>query len=368
MSTNTDKTGLLALDGALRRDEMAEAFARRDPAYDGAFFVAVRTTGIFCRPTCPSRPDPRNVEFLTNLRECLEAGYRPCKRCRPAEPAGTPPPWAAGLMRLVADASDGRPGDAELRALGVTPERARRWFRAHCGMTFAEWSRAHRLAGAFTRLREGGDIDAVGYEAGFESASGFRAAFARVFGVAPGQVRAGSGAGVDRWVVGWIGSPVGSLVAAVREEGVSLLEFQDCRGWEANLESLRRSSGCVVVPGEHQWLDRLRVELEEYFTGRRREFTVPLAMTGTPFQEEVWRELQRIPFGETLSYEVLAKRVGCPTGQRAVALANGRNRIVILIPCHRVIGKDGSLTGYGGGLWRKRLLLELERTGRLPGA
>ena len=118
---------------------------------------------------------------------------------------------------------------------------------------------------------------------------------------------------------------------------------------------------CAVVPGEHKWLTQLRRELTEYFAGDRSELAVPLAIRGTPFQEKVWRELRLIPYGETISYDELARRIGQPTAQRDVARANGMNRICILIPCHRVIGKDGSLTGYGGGLWRKRLLLALER-------
>jgi AraC family transcriptional regulator of adaptative response/methylated-DNA-[protein]-cysteine methyltransferase len=145
------------------------------------------------------------------------------------------------------------------------------------------------------------------------------------------------------------------------------VEFTDRRMLETNLASIRQRFRSPVVPGEHRWLKQLDSELKEYFAGRRTGFDVPLAPGGTEFQEKVWAQLRAIPFGQTIAYEELARRVDRPTAQRAVALANGRNRIAILIPCHRVIGKDGSLTGYGGGLWRKRLLLELERTGRLPG-
>ena len=136
---------------------------------------------------------------------------------------------------------------------------------------------------------------------------------------------------------------------------------------EHNLQALRRRFGCAIVPGQHPSLERLRAELNEYFQGKRHEFTLPLASRGTPFQDKVWQELRRIRYGQTISYDELARRVGQPTAQRAVARANGMNCVAILIPCHRVIGKDGTLTGYGGGLWRKRLLLELERTGSLPG-
>ena len=345
------------------RAEMERAFAARDPGYDGVFFVAVRTTGIFCRPSCASRPQPANVEFLPSVRACLSAGYRPCKRCLPDQVDGAPPPWVAALLARL-DAAPDRPLRAEdLRALGITPERARRWFQEHHGMTFTAWCRARRLAGAFARLREGASLDEATFAAGFESHSGFREAFRRTFGEAPGRSRASG----ERVVVTPLESPLGPLLAGARDEGICLLEFADRRPAGAQIEDWRRTFRCAVVPGTHPWLDRLRIELDGYFAGGHHDFVVPLAPRGTPFQQEVWRALGGIPYGVTISYEELARRVGRPTGQRAVALANAANRIAILIPCHRVIGKDGTLTGYGGGLWRKRLLLELERTGRLPG-
>jgi AraC family transcriptional regulator of adaptative response/methylated-DNA-[protein]-cysteine methyltransferase len=162
-------------------------------------------------------------------------------------------------------------------------------------------------------------------------------------------------------------SPLGALLTGCTDGGVCLLHFLDSLRQEALPERLAARFQLPVVPGEHPWLTRLGEELAEYFQGRRRDFTVPLASQGTSFQEQVWAALRQIPFGETISYEALARRVERPTAQRAVARANAQNQIAILIPCHRVIGKDGTLTGYGGGVWRKRLLLELERTGRLPG-
>ncbi len=360
---NDDAT--LPLSLLPQRAEMERAFALRRTDYDGIFFVAVRTTGIFCRPSCPSQPNPDNVEFLPSIRECLFSGYRPCKRCRPTEVDGSPPDWVAGLMKLVSDSPDARLKAEDLRKLGITPERARRWFREHHGMTFTAWCRAHRLAGAFNRIRTGSGLDEAGLDAGFESQSGFRDAFTRAFGTAPGKIR--QEAPPQRIVVAMLESPVGPLLAGAHDDGVCLLEFSDRRMLEHNLGVLRQRFDCAIVAGSHPLLERLNSELTSYFAGGIRQFTVPIVARGTPFQEEVWTELQRIPHGTTISYEELAGRVNRPTGQRAVARANGDNRISILIPCHRVIGKDGELTGYGGGLWRKRLLLHLERTGRLPG-
>jgi AraC family transcriptional regulator of adaptative response/methylated-DNA-[protein]-cysteine methyltransferase len=342
------------------RREMMRAFRAKNAEYDGVFFVAVKTTGIFCRPSCPSHPNPDNVEFFGSVKECLAAGYRACQRCRPLETDGTPPPWAAKLIQRAESTPDARIRAADLREMGVTPERARRWFKQHYGMSFAAWCRGHRLAGALNRIRNGATLDDVIFDSGFESHSGFREAFNRTFGDAPGRARH-AGASI---VIAMIESPLGPLLAGARDEGICLLEYTDRRMLETILATMRKRLACAIVPGEHKWLTRLRRELGDYFAGGRREFTVPVAPHGTEFQERVWRELRLIPPGETISYEELARRIGQPSARRAVAQANGMNRICILIPCHRVIGKDGSLTGYGGGLWRKRLLLELERTQR----
>jgi AraC family transcriptional regulator of adaptative response/methylated-DNA-[protein]-cysteine methyltransferase len=345
------------------REEMERAFARKDASYDGVFYVSVKTTGIFCRPSCPSRPNLDNVEFFLSVKECFFAGYRPCKRCHPLEANGKPPEWVQPLISRVEAAPDARLKAADLRGLGITPERARRWFQQHYGMSFAAWCRGNRLAGAFTRIRQGAALDDAIFDSGFESHSGFREAFSRVFGEAPGRSRENG----DRVVITMLETPLGPLLAGATDQGINFLEYTDRRMLEYNLKAMHRRFGCAIVPGQHPLLERLRKELNEYFQGGRQEFTLPLASRGTPFQDRVWQELRRIPYGQTISYDELARRIGQPTAQRAVARANGMNYVAILIPCHRVIGKDGSLTGYGGGLWRKRLLLELERTGRLPG-
>ena len=161
-------------------------------------------------------------------------------------------------------------------------------------------------------------------------------------------------------IVSEIESPVGVLVAGVTDEGACLLEFRDREILETQVAKVRARVG-PTGSGSHEYLDQLRSELVGYFAGHRREFTVPLVYPGTPFQTKVWNALRAIPFGQTISYEELARRVGSPDGQRAAGHANGQNPLAIVIPCHRVINKDGKLGGYGGGLWRKRLLLGLER-------
>lgn len=201
-------------------------------------------------------------------------------------------------------------------------------------------------------------MDDVVFDHGFESHSGFRTAFTRAFGKAPGAM-----AREDCLRVTMLDTPLGLMLAAANSDGVCQLEFADRRGLERSYAEMRRRFNLPVVPGENSVLRQLRKELEEYFSNARREFSVAVAMTGSEFQQRVWRELRRIPFGKTASYETIARRIGLPGAVRAVARANATNRLYLLVPCHRVVAKDGSLSGYGGGVWRKRLLLEMEKTG-----
>jgi len=344
--------------------EMRRAFLHGDASYDGVFYTGVRTTGIFCRPSCTARkPRPENVEFFATPREASFSGYRPCKRCRPLDADGRPPAWVQRLLaRIEADPAR-RVAAGDLRAAGIDPTRARRYFLKHYGMTFQAYCRARRLGDAFRMIREGAAVSEAASGSGFESESGFRTAFARAFGANPAEAAAGG----EAVMLDWIPSPVGPLIAGANDEGVCLLEFTDRRMLEAQLATLRRRVGRVLVPGRHRWLDALRTQLAEYFAGRRRDFDLPLVVRGTPFQEKVWEALLTIPYGETWSYGELASRVGQPGASRAVGTANGMNRIAIVIPCHRVVNADGKLGGYGGGVWRKQILLDLERGQRALG-
>lgn len=342
---------------------MFAAWQRRDASFDGVFFLGVSTTGIFCRPSCPSRPKRQHLEFFPSAGQAVRAGYRPCKRCQPELANGRPPEWAARLLERAAAAPDQRIAARDLRALGVAPERARRWFQKHHGMTFAAWCRGLRLARAFTQIRRGEPMDDVILGHGFESHSGFRTAFARAFGQSPGRAAAS-----DCLRVALLDTPLGPMLAAASDRAICQLEFADRRGLERSYAEMRRRFGLPVVPGDNAVLQRLRRELEEYFRAARQIFSVPVELRGTDFQQRVWRELQRIPFGKTASYKAIARRIEAPSAVRAVARANGTNRLYLLVPCHRVIAKDGTLSGYGGGVWRKRLLLELEQNGRLEPA
>jgi AraC family transcriptional regulator of adaptative response/methylated-DNA-[protein]-cysteine methyltransferase len=215
------------------------------------------------------------------------------------------------------------------------------------------------MGNALGQLRQGVDLDEVALGNGYESHSGFREAFARTFGQPPGRSRH-----TDCLVATWVESPVGPLVLAARDEGLCLLEFSDPLRLDTQAAALRKQFACALVPGQHPHLEQAQEELAQYFAGKRTEFGVPLVYPGSPFQRAVWQELLKIPYGQTRSYEELAVAVGAPGAQRAVGRANGQNRIAIVIPCHRVVNKNGQLGGYGGGLWRKQFLLDLERTPR----
>ena len=336
--------------------EMQGAYLRKDSSYDGIFFLGVRTTGIFCRPSCPARkPLARNVDYFSSAREALFAGFRPCKRCRPLDTGGRPPEWVGRALALVGG-SETRIKDSELRESGIDPFRIRRYFQKHYGMTFQAYCRAHRMGEALNQLREGASLDDIALGNGYESHSGFRDAFMRTFGRAPGTSH-----DLDRIVVSWIESPLGPLVTAANDSGLCLLEFTDRRRLETQFNTLKKQFSCAIVPGDNEHLTELRKQLQAYFEGKLQQFSIPLVYPGSPFQVRVWNELLRIPYGETWSYEELARRIGSASGQRAVGHANGTNRIAIVIPCHRVVNKDGKLGGYGGGLWRKERLLELEQ-------
>ncbi len=342
-------------------DTMYRALVERDPSFDGLFFTGVTTTGIFCRTTCTARkPLREHVVFFATPHDALLAGYRPCRVCRPVEPpASTPEPVRLLLAEIEADPSL-RLRDDDLRRRGLDPGGIRRWCQRNLGMTFQGYARALRIGAAFGHIRNGDSATGAAFEHGWESLSGFGEAFRKLIGGPPTRAPRN----VVR--VTRIETPIGPLLAGASAAGVCLLEFVDRRMIETQLERLRKRLGAVLVPGASPHLEALAGELDAYFAGALRRFATPLDTHGTEFQRKVWSALATIPYGETRSYAEQARILGEPAAVRAVARANGDNRIAIVIPCHRVVGSDGALTGYGGGLWRKHWLLDLERRHR-PG-
>ena len=337
--------------------EMLAAFAERDGSYDGAFVAAVRTTGIFCRASCPARrPRPENVEFFASGDEALASGYRPCLRCRPLETNGTAPPWLDPLLAELERDPRRRWTDADLAARGLRPEAVRRWFRRRFGRTFHDYARSWRLSAAVGTLQRGAPVTDTAFEHGYESLSGFNDAIRKLISASPGA------AGDARLLaVAPMETPLGVMLLGAADGKLCLAEFSDPDRLEAQLRRTRRSMRATLVPGRPAPIADAESQLMEYFAGRRRRFDLPLLPAGTDMQRQVWQTLKQIPYGETWSYGQVAAAIGRPRAARPVGQAVGANPIAIIVPCHRVIGAGGTLTGYGGGLWRKRRLLALER-------
>jgi AraC family transcriptional regulator of adaptative response/methylated-DNA-[protein]-cysteine methyltransferase len=340
----------------LTKEIMYKAIVERDTSFEGVFFTGVITTGIFCRPSCSARkPKLENVEFLRTSRECLQKGYRACKVCSPLDALNhTPVEFKKILDELTEDPSL-KFKDFDLRRRGIEPSQIRRWFLKNHGITFQAYQRMFRINSAFKKLQKGESVTPTAFDAGFESLSGFGDSFKSIFGVSPKNGKLHNVIDLKR-----IETPLGTMLVCSTREGICLLEFTDRRMLETEFKSLSRLFNATIVQGHNKHFDALELQLDEYFTGRRESFSVPLHTPGTEFQQKVWSTLQLIPYGQTMSYKDLAEKIGKPDSVRAVANANGMNRVSILVPCHRVIGSDGQLTGYGGGLWRKKHLLELE--------
>lgn len=333
------------------------ALLARDDRYDGQAFVCVSSTGTFCRLTCPARkPLPENCTFRATVGECIEAGFRPCKRCHPLQTAASADPVIAALLKALDENPGLRWSEPHIERLGYDPSTVRRSFRRQFGMTFLEMARQRRLREGFETLAMGGKVIAAQHEASFESASAFRSAFARLLGCAPASLRS---EGILRAT--WIPTPLGDMIAISSRSHLHLLEFIDRKGLSAELKRLQAASREGIGIGPTPPSEQAAAELADYFAARSDRFHTPLALSGSPFAQEVWAALREIPAGETRSYGDIARGIGRPSATRAVARANGANQIALMIPCHRVIGADGSLTGYGGGLWRKQRLIEIER-------
>ncbi|WP_176082720.1 trifunctional transcriptional activator/DNA repair protein Ada/methylated-DNA--[protein]-cysteine S-methyltransferase [Martelella sp. HB161492] len=343
-------------------ETLYQALLARDPHYDGQAYVCVATTGIFCRLTCPARkPRRENCSFQATIGACIEAGFRPCKRCHPLQAAASQDPTIAALLEALDARPDIRWSEARIAALGHDLSTVRRAFKRHYGMTFLEMARQRRLREGFETLAGGGKMITAQHEAGFGSPSAFRAAFARLLGCLPSELR-----GPAVLKASWIATPLGDMIAVASETHLHLLEFTERKALPAELKKLRQASrGCLGI-GRTAITEQAETELAAFFAGRMARFQTPLHQAGSAFSRAVWDALCEIPAGETRSYAEIARLIGNPAATRAVARANGANQIALMVPCHRVIGADGSLTGYGGGLWRKQRLLEIERDYRRP--
>ena len=315
-------------------------------------YYGVTTTGIFCRVGCPSRPPlKQNTVFFETPQQALDAGYRPCKRCRPDLPDYAP---AAALAIQIKDALDVCSGDcpdvnSALNNTGLSPRRAAQIFRAQYGITPAQYAGNLRAEEAKRRLADGIPVLDVALEMGFESVSAFYAFFHRHAQMPPGACRhipTGSAA-TDPYQCSY-DTAIGRM--RITSDG------------EALTSALYERADAPSFPDTPDALtDEAARQLREYFAGKRREFTVPQRPRGTGFQQAVWQALRAVPYGQTRSYGQIAAAVGNPGASRAVGMANNKNPLMIFVPCHRVVGANGSLVGYAAGLDVKRKLLELEK-------
>jgi AraC family transcriptional regulator, regulatory protein of adaptative response / methylated-DNA-[protein]-cysteine methyltransferase len=343
-------------------ETLYKALLRRDDRYDGQAYVGVSSTGIFCRLTCPARtPKREHCAFFLTVAECLEAGYRACKRCHPLQPSAHADPTIAVLLGALDAEPQKRWSEHDIIALGYDLSTVRRSFKRQFGLTFLEMARHRRLRDGFDMLGKGGAVITAQHEAGFDSPSAFRDAFARLLGCAPGSLDPNATLRAS-----WIATPLGDMMAVSSRTHLHLLEFIERKGLPRELQTLTAGTSGGLGVGRFEPTEQAAAELAEFFAGTRALFDTPLALHGSAFSREVWDELRMIPAGETRSYLDIARRIGRPSATRAVARANGANQIALLIPCHRVIGADGSLTGYAGGLWRKQRLLEIEQQYRTP--
>ncbi len=312
----------------LTEEIMYQALIDKDSTFEGIFIAAVRTTGIFCRPTCTAKkPKKENVEFFPNTHAAIVHGYRPCKICNPLHAAGETPMYIQKLLEQIEENNGNTIMDYNLRETGVDPNTIRRWFQKQHGMTFHAYQRMLRI----------------------------NSAFKNILGFTPKESRNKSNVNYCRFE-----TPIGPMITCSIEEKICLLEFTDRKMLETEFKDVSKRFNASILPGESKVITKLKSQLHEYFDGKRKIFSIPLQPLGTDFQKSVWEELQRIPYGNTRSYKQQASALNNLRAIRAVAQANGMNKISILIPCHRVIGEDGHLTGYGGGLWRKKWLLNLE--------
>ncbi|TVX93481.1 bifunctional transcriptional activator/DNA repair enzyme AdaA [Paenibacillus agilis] len=339
-----------------RKQEYYQALIDKETEYEGLFYVGVKTTGVFCRPTCPARkPKFENCEFFETAKQALLASFRPCKRCRPL----SHPNHVSEIVRTLVEAVETNPEkrwkDADFQQISIDASTARRQFKKRFGMTFVEYARARRMGIAMKQIREGEHVIDAQLSVGYESSSGFRDAFSRIMGTAPSSL-----GNIRILKAAWLDTILGPMIAIADDEALYLLEFVDRRGLEREVERLRQRTKSAIIPGAASPIHSIEMELNQYFDGKLIEFQTPIRYLGSAFQQKVWEHLRKIPHGETQSYSELASLIGHPTAYRAVARANGANQLAIIVPCHRIINANGDLGGYGGGLSRKEWLINHE--------
>ncbi len=331
----------------------------RDKAADGQLWYSVSSTGVYCRPSCPSRlANPRNVQLHDSLESAKATGFRPCRRCKPDGPSSEAENAAmvAKACRMIED-SEEEPSLEELaRAVGRSPSRFHRVFKAITGLTPKDYAAADRAKKVRQGLASGNTVTEAIYDAGFNSSGRFYERSTGMLGMTPSQYRAGGANEEIRFAVGQ--TSLGAILVASSKKGVaSILLGDDPEELVRNLQD-RFPKACLIGgDGDFEALVAQVVGLVE-MPGIGLD--LPLDVRGTAFQQRVWQALREIPVGETVSYGEVARRIGAPKAVRAVAAACSANKLAVAIPCHRVVRNDGSLSGYAWGVERRRALLDRE--------
>ena len=334
-------------------DEAWAAFDRRDRSWDGRIFGGVKTTGIYCRPSCPARrPKRENVEFFRTVGEAQAAGYRSCLRCLPDD-VSREDAALGKAFRLLARAEEAPSLDELAAAAGYSPHHFHRLFKRATGVTPAAYYRSLRARRAETALEDNERITDAIYDAGYSGPARFYADAKRRLGMTPSAWRDGGRGETIRWATAE--TDLGTMLVAATDKGICRLSFDED---EAALH--RRFPNAAIAHGGAEMAELVERTVAAV-NAPEKPHDLPLDVHGTAFQEAVWRELMRIPAGETRTYAQIAAAVGKPAAVRAAGTANGANNVAVLIPCHRVIRTDGSAGGYAYGLERKAKLLARER-------
>jgi AraC family transcriptional regulator of adaptative response/methylated-DNA-[protein]-cysteine methyltransferase len=341
-------------------DRRWDAVVARDSAHDGEFVFAVSTTGVYCRPSCPARrPRRGNVTFYPRPDQAEKAGFRACLRCRPRSVSGNlQSDTVKEICRYIEQHLD---EPVTLKRLGKvfrqSPFHLQRRFKAALGITPREYADSCRLRLLKRNLQAGDNVTRAMYDAGYGSSSRLYEKTASQLGMTPDKYRRGAIAATLRYAIA--DSPLGRMMIAATDKGVCSIQFGRSDG--ELLEGLKREFPFAARKadegGLQAWVDALLSKM----TGRELNAELPLDIRATAFQRRVWTYLQSIPFGSTRSYSEVAKAIGQPTASRAVARACATNPVAVVIPCHRVVGKDGSSSGYRWGVERKKMLLEMEK-------
>jgi len=338
-------------------NEKYNAIGRKESLYEGVFITAVKTTGIFCRPSCRAKkPKAENVIFYDSTQQAIQNGFRPCKICKPMEQEGNTPKYIKSILNELYSNPELKITDYDLRQRGIEPSQIRRWFKKIHNITFHSYQRMIRINRAYSHIKGGDSVTETAFEIGYESLSGFSEGIRNIFGQSPSNIKNKTVINIVRF-----STKLGPMFACATEKGLCLLEFTDRKMLETEFKDLCKRLDAVILPGNNVHLDKVQQQIKEYMDGKRIKFEIQLDTPGTQFQQDVWKILSQIPYGKTWSYKQQAEKLNKLKAVRAVANANGHNRIAIVIPCHRVIGSNGNLTGYAGGLGRKKWLIELEK-------